>query len=277
MKVAFLGTGKMASAMARRVAAAGHVVVLWNRTRATAEALGLGTVVQTPADAVDGADVVLLALTGPEAVESVVELALPNCRGCVFVDMTTAGIRVFAGLTQPLRERGAVLIVAPIFGSVPAVDAGSLLVMVGEDVDPAAVVRAGPVLESFAKVTRIATTAHGVGIKLLVNAMLFISSLAAAELVSAGSGAGIPPEASFAGMTRLAPHLEARRASYVEGVHEPVTFRLADAVKDLDLALEHFRAAGVSMPVTALTRELYAELVSTAGGAEMSAIIERYR
>ena len=106
--------------------------------------------------------------------------------------------------------------------------------------------------------------------------MLFVSSLAAAELVATGTRSGVAREHSFGVLTRLAPHLAARSASYLESVHEPVNFRLADALKDLDLALEHFRGAGASMPVTALTRELYAELVGAYGDAEMSAVIERY-
>jgi 3-hydroxyisobutyrate dehydrogenase/2-hydroxy-3-oxopropionate reductase len=277
VKVAFLGTGKMASAMARRVSAAGHEVVLWNRTRAKAESLGLGKVAATPADAVGAADVVFLALTGPDAVVSVLEQTLSACTGRVFVDMTTAGARVFESMTLRLMELEATLIVAPIFGSVPAVEAGSLLLMVGEDVDEAALARARPVLESFGRLARVRRTEDAIALKLLRNVMFFLSGLAAAELLSAGSRAGTAPEATFAEMAALVPHLEARRAGYVDGMHEPVTFRLADAVKDLDLALEHFRATGASMPVTALTRELYAELIDASGEAELTAVIERYR
>ena len=47
-RVAVLGTGKMGSAIAARLSAAGFEVVLWNRTRSRAEALGLGTVADTP-------------------------------------------------------------------------------------------------------------------------------------------------------------------------------------------------------------------------------------
>src|SRR2546422_5561435 len=66
--VAILGTGKMGSAIATRVSEAGFEVVLWNRTRSMAEALGLGTVAQTPAAAARDADIVISSLTGPEAV-----------------------------------------------------------------------------------------------------------------------------------------------------------------------------------------------------------------
>ena len=276
VKVAFLGTGKMGAAMARRVAAAGHEVLLWNRTASRASAVGAGTVMATPADAVGGAEVVLIALTGPDAVEPVIDQVLPGAAGRVFVDTTTAGARVLERCGPRLEERGAWLIAAPVLGSVPAVEAGRLLVLVGEDADPAAFERARPVLESMGEVTRFPTSRDAVAIKLLVNSMLFVSSLAAAELVAIGTRSGVARKDTFGVLTRLAPHLAARSSSYLESVHEPVNFRLADAVKDLDLALEHFRGAGASMPVTALTRELYAELVGAYGDAEMSAVIERY-
>ncbi len=276
MKVAFLGTGKMGAAMARRAAAAGHDVFLWNRTASRAAAVGAGTVMPTPADAVAKAELVVIALTGPDAVETVVDEVLPAAAGKVIVDTTTAGVHVLERSAPRLAERGAWLIVAPVLGSVPAVEAGRLLVMVGEDADPAAFERARPVLESFGEITRFPTMRDAAGIKLLVNSMLFVSSLAAAELVATGTRSGVAREHSFGVLTRLAPHLAARSASYLESVHEPVNFRLADALKDLDLALEHFRGAGASMPVTALTRELYAELAETYGDKEMSAVIERY-
>src|SRR5436190_20163189 len=67
-RVAILGTGKMGSAIAARLAAAGYELVLWNRTRSKAEALGLGAVADTPAAAASSADIVVSSLTGSDAV-----------------------------------------------------------------------------------------------------------------------------------------------------------------------------------------------------------------
>src|SRR5260221_603492 len=58
-RVAVLGTGRMGSAIARRLAETGIEPVLWNRTRSRAEDVGAGTVMATPADAVARADVVI--------------------------------------------------------------------------------------------------------------------------------------------------------------------------------------------------------------------------
>jgi 3-hydroxyisobutyrate dehydrogenase len=69
-RVAILGTGRMGSALARRLAGAGLEPTLWNRTRARAEQAGVGRVVDTPAEAVRDADVVITSLTGADAVRA---------------------------------------------------------------------------------------------------------------------------------------------------------------------------------------------------------------
>jgi len=93
-RIAILGTGKMGSAIAARLSAAGFEVVLWNRTRSRAEALGLGTVADTPAAAIRDADFVISSLTGPEAVLAAYlgpDGALTAGEGKRFIEMSTAG------------------------------------------------------------------------------------------------------------------------------------------------------------------------------------------
>src|SRR4051794_41950656 len=68
MRVAVLGTGIMGAPMAKNVAAAGHDVVAWNRTREKAEETGL-TVADSPQEAIRGADIVLTMLRDVEAVK----------------------------------------------------------------------------------------------------------------------------------------------------------------------------------------------------------------
>src|SRR5260370_21997066 len=68
MRVAILGTGKMGGAMARRLNDAGHELTLWNRTRERAELLGVGKVVDTPAEAARSSEIVISMLTDADAV-----------------------------------------------------------------------------------------------------------------------------------------------------------------------------------------------------------------
>src|SRR3990170_2980820 len=88
MRVAVLGTGTMGAPIVRNLAAAGHEVRAWNRTRARAEGLG-ADVATTPAEAVAGADVVITMLADGPAVEEVVpELEA----GQLWVQMSTVGV-----------------------------------------------------------------------------------------------------------------------------------------------------------------------------------------
>src|SRR5438132_10756105 len=109
MKVAILGTGKMGAAIARRLHESGHGLTLWNRTRSRAEAIGVGKVAGTPAEAVKDADVVISILTNADAVRNAYlgeSGAAKVARAQVFIEVTTAGPAVMKAV-QPATERGA--------------------------------------------------------------------------------------------------------------------------------------------------------------------------
>ena len=88
MRIAVLGTGIMGGPMARNLAAAGHDVTVWNRTREKAEGLG-ATVADTPAEAVDGAEVVITMLADGPAVEATVPELDPET---LWIQMSTVGV-----------------------------------------------------------------------------------------------------------------------------------------------------------------------------------------
>src|SRR3954466_10473733 len=87
MNVAFLGTGIMGAPMARNLAAAGHEVTVWNRTRAKAEGLG-AAVAGSPAEAIDGAEALITMLMDGPAVESTVPELDPQT---LWIQMSTVG------------------------------------------------------------------------------------------------------------------------------------------------------------------------------------------
>src|SRR3954464_5394990 len=93
--VSVLGTGIMGAAMARNIAKAGHGVRAWNRTRAKAERLASdgAYIADTPAEAVQGADVILTMLHDGDAVRQVMREAASALRpDTVWAQSTTAGI-----------------------------------------------------------------------------------------------------------------------------------------------------------------------------------------
>jgi len=71
MRVAVLGTGTMGAPMARNLAAAGHEVRAWNRSKDRAAPLAQDgvTVCDAPQEAVEGAEVVVTMLADGDAVD----------------------------------------------------------------------------------------------------------------------------------------------------------------------------------------------------------------
>ena len=111
MRVAILGTGKMGGAMAKRLEATGYEVILWNRTRKRAEALGVGKVASTSAEAVEAAEVVISMLTNADAVRSTYlgtnGAAAAANKKQVFVEMSTAGPGVSKEIAPAIERASA--------------------------------------------------------------------------------------------------------------------------------------------------------------------------
>jgi 3-hydroxyisobutyrate dehydrogenase-like beta-hydroxyacid dehydrogenase len=277
MRVAILGTGKMGGAMAQRLKAEGHDLTLWNRTRERAEALGVGRVEATPAEAVENAEVVISMLTDANAIRAAYlgeAGAVKGARSQVFIEMSTAGPDVVNELQPAIERAGAKFVECPVVGSIAAMETGKgFLFAAGDD---AALERARPVLEALGEVRRIKDPESAAKLKLIANTVLTGLSALAAEVMAAGAAAGVDTEDVFWVLTRFAPALGARRAGYVEHRYEPVTFALRDAVKDLRLAADLYKRAGASTPMTLKTKELFEKAAETAGDLDLSAISTLY-
>ena len=277
MRVAILGTGKMGGAMARRLKAEGHDLTLWNRTRERAEALGVGDVAATPAEAVENAEVVISILTDAGAIRAAYlgeAGAVKGARGQVFIEMSTAGPDVVKELQPVIERAGAKFVECPVVGSIAAMETGKgFLFAAGDD---AALERARPVLEALGEVRRIKDPESAANLKLIANTVLTGLSALAAEVMAAGLAAGVDTEDVFWVLTRFAPALGARRTGYIEHRYEPVTFALRDAVKDLRLAADLYKRVGASTPITLKTKELFEKAAETAGDLDLSAISTLY-
>lgn len=263
----------MGAAIARRLASAADFdLTLWNRTRERADAMGVGRVVGSPAEAAREADVVLSIVFGPDSVRDVYSELEP--RGQVFVEMSTAGPEVPEELAPRLEAAGSALLAAPIVGSVPAIEQGSALILVGGD--ERAWEKARPVMEAFGQPEYVGGRREAAALKLLNNAMLGTCSLAAAELLVAARREGLAAELAFRILCRTVPYLDVRRRSYLDRDHGRPIFELRGMVKDLDLALDAGHQAGAVLPVTAQARELYALAAPEHAAEEMTAVIEIY-
>ena len=276
-RVAVLGTGRMGTAIARRLANTGVELVVWNRTRSRAEAVGAGAVVGTPAEAVAGVDVVITSLTGPDALRATFvgsNGALAGARGQSFVEMSTAGPDVHAELAPLVAKTGSTLVDAPVIGAPPAVLEGAALIVAGGG--RVEVERVRPVLERFGELRHVGPFGSGDRLKLVANSALGAVVLIAAELETAGKLAGLDAGAVFDVLTRLVPSLAVRRAGYLEDRHQPTLFALRDLRKDLDLALSVFHRVDAHVPITALVREWVDEAAAADADLDISAVIRRY-
>jgi 3-hydroxyisobutyrate dehydrogenase-like beta-hydroxyacid dehydrogenase len=277
MRVTILGTGKMGGAMARRLDSAGYDLTLWNRTRERAEALGVGKVAATPAEAAANAEIVISMLTDADAVRAAYlgeGGAVNTAQSQVFVEMSTAGLGVATDVVPAIERAGAQFVEAPVMGSVSAVESGTLVVLAAGK--QAAIQRAVPVLEALGQVRRVGDIGSAARLKLVANSMVAGVSALAAELQSAGTATGLNAEDVFWVISRVAPGLSARKAGFVEHRYEPVTFALRDALKDLRLATELYARTGAKTPLTNSAKDLYEGAIGSAGSLDISAIATLY-
>jgi 3-hydroxyisobutyrate dehydrogenase-like beta-hydroxyacid dehydrogenase len=277
-RIAILGTGKMGSAIATRLAEADLEITLWNRTRSRAEELGLGTVADTPAAAARETDMVVSSLTGPEAVMAAYlgpDGALTAGEGKRFVEMSTAGPDLVSSLVEHVEAAGSKLVDAPILGAPPFVRTGKAAILAsGADEDLAA---ADPVLRALGTVRRVGPLGSAARLKLVANSMLADVILAAAELQVAGEEQGLDPEDVFWVLNHVAPSLEPRRTGLVEGRYTPPLFALRDLQKDVGLAMAMFDAADALTPLTRWSNELVNSASNATPDLDITAVARPYR
>lgn len=285
-EVAVLGAGRMGSAMAARVAAAGHQVRIWNRSPQPAEAVaasdphGRTRAAATAAEAVTGADVVLAMLADGSAtcavlLDTSVLGALQE--GAVVVDLGTSGVEAAARLASGLEGRRYVD--APVSGSVPAVQAGTLLVMASgaaADVDAAR-----EVLSSFARaVLHVGEAGAGQVMKLAVNLVVHDLNAAVSEALALAESAGVPVDRAYDVLEQSvagAPFVLYKRTAFLDP-QTPVAMSLDLVAKDLRLILDLAQQGGVEALATrAVLDQVQAACDHGRGGEDMAALSRHLR
>jgi 3-hydroxyisobutyrate dehydrogenase-like beta-hydroxyacid dehydrogenase len=262
----------MGGAIARRLKTGAFEVSVWDRNKSKAEALDVGRVAGSPADAVHDAEVVISMVTGPQAVREIYfgrAGVLEAAEGKTLVEMSTTGPAIGQELADAASRKGAKLIQAPVMGSVPAVSNGTLVILASalraDDLEPAR-----SALERLGEVHFVGAIGNAPALKLVANSMLAVVSAAAAELMAAGSRDGLDPEQIFWVLSRVAPGLKLREAGFVKNVHEPAMFAVRDLLKDLDLGLAVYQPP---VPLTFLVRQLFASVASRTPDLDISAIV----
>ncbi|QCI79787.1 NAD(P)-dependent oxidoreductase [Hankyongella ginsenosidimutans] len=174
-KIAFLGLGAMGARMAARLLAAGHDLTVWNRTEGrAADMLAQGARwMPTPRAAADGQDIVFSMLRDDDAATEVWlgRTALDGlAEGAVGVECSTLSLPGIQRLAGAFAAAGRSFIDAPLAGSRPQAEAGSLIFLAGGEAADIEGVR--PVLLAMGGALHHAgPTGAGCLAKLTVNAL----------------------------------------------------------------------------------------------------------
>jgi 3-hydroxyisobutyrate dehydrogenase/2-hydroxy-3-oxopropionate reductase len=287
--VAVVGTGRMGTAMATRIAGAGHQVVLYNRTRSRAERAAEesgGWVAGTAAEAAGAAagGVVLVSLADDAAVSATYQgadgLVAGLAPGTVVLETSTVAPATVRGLAPLVAGRGAALLDTPVSGSVVVVQRGELTVLAGGD--PEALDRARPVLDSFARqVLHLGRLGSGAIAKLAVNSIVHALNQAVAEALVLAERAGVDRAAAyqvFAGGAAGAPFVHYKQEAFLHPEAAPVAFSLDLVAKDLALIRELAGQVGARMDLTDAGRVLVEEALAAGYGArDLSALADLLR
>jgi 3-hydroxyisobutyrate dehydrogenase-like beta-hydroxyacid dehydrogenase len=261
-RIGFIGLGRMGGNMAARLLAAGYPIYGEEQTRADAQGLiqrGLRWR-DTPREVAGAADVVFTSLPDDEVLEVVASgpdgILAGLAAGKVWVDMSTVSPRASRELAARVRELGASMLDAPVSGSVPQVQAGTLTIMVGGDEQAYAQVE--PILRELGTPTHIGENGQGLVLKLAINISLAVQMLAFAEGLLLADRAGIDRELAVGVMTQSAigsPMLKAR-AELVLDLPEDAWFDVSLMQKDVVLALDAARELHIPLPSTAAADEV---------------------
>jgi len=253
----------MGGGITKRLLAAGHDVVGYNRTREKAHWLvDLGLRLEdTPRQVAEHADVVFSMVTNTTALEAITDGPngiLAGLRpGKIYVDSTTGTPEGSRALAERVAETGAVMLDAPVSGSVSTLEEGKLSIMVGGDEEAFAQVE--PILRDIGPtVTRIGENGQALLMKIAINLSLHVQMVAFSEGVLLAEKDGIAREVAVEAMLNsviASPMIKYRGPMILEQPEE-AWFNVNMMQKDMNLALEAGRRLDVPLPTTAVSNEL---------------------
>ena len=271
--VGFIGMGIMGSGMARNLLAAGHEVVVWNRTRSKAEAIESATVADSPADLARRCGVVMVCVSDTPDVVEVVEgddgVLAGAGEGHLIVDHSTISPSVTVELAERCAERGVRWVDAPVSGGSEGAERGTLSVMVGGEA--ADVERARRYMDAYSTtVTHVGPVGSGQIVKLVNQVLVVVNQLASSEALLLAQAAGVDLEATLKAVEGGAAGswmLSNRGPQMIHRDWRP-GFTIDLQQKDLRLVLDATDELGVALPGTALVFQLYRTLQRRGLGAE---------
>jgi len=265
--------------MASNIAGAGMETRAWNRTREKAEGLaGDGvTVVDTPAEAVDGADFVVTMLADGPAVEQVMTEggALEAMRDdAIWLQTSTVGIEATERLSKLADERGVAYVDVPVLGTKKPAEDGALTVLASGPDD--ALDKAAPVFDAIGgKTIRLGEAGGGTRLKLVINNWLLSLLGNLAETIAFAQSIDVDPKSfleAIDGSATGSPYAQMKGPMMIDREF-PTSFPLKLALKDLELVLEAAERHEADMRVAGAAAENFRKAVGDGHGDEDMAAV----
>jgi 3-hydroxyisobutyrate dehydrogenase len=276
-RIAFVGLGIMGAPMARNLLEAGFDLSVYTRTGAKAERFAAehgGRAAKTPAEAAEGVDALVTMVPDAPQVDEVLfgpsgaADTLPE--GALVVDMSTTSPTASKEIGGRLSERGVDFVEAPVSGSRPKAEDGTLTIMAGGE--PTSFERALPLFEAMGeRIVHVGPLGHGQMAKLLTNTMGAVNAAALAEAVHTAKAAGLDRDAFLdvaAGSAGASTALALKGPPMFDESFEPALFKLEHMLKDVRHTLEEAGSVGFELQLGALAERLYAKAAESGHGEQ---------
>ena len=289
MKIGVCGTGRMGSAIAQRLMSVGHEVGVWNRNSAKTKLLidAGAKLFASPAELVEGCDVVIVMLLNDAAMEAVYRgpngILQSKLTGKFVIDMSTVRPDTMQTIGAAVLQQGAAFVECPVGGSTGPAKEGKLFGLVGGT--KADVTRAMPVLEQMCRrIEHVGELGSGSMMKLAVNLPLLVYWQALGEALTLCKPLNLPADrlidilSDTAGTPTAMKGRGAVIAKVLSGAPLGETaFGLNAAKKDLATAVQFGATIHAELPVTASALACYEEAEAAGlGDADATAMSTRW-
>ncbi len=263
MKIGVCGTGRMGSSIAQRLMSVGHEVGVWNRNSAKTKALtdAGATLFASPADLVEGCEVVVVMLLNDAATEAVYRgpngILKSRIAGKLLIDMSTVRPETMISIGSSVAVQGATFVECPVGGSTGPAKEGKLFGLVGGAEEN--VTKAMPILEQLCRrIEHVGPLGAGATLKLAVNLPLLVYWQALGEALTICKPLNLPADRLIDILSDTAGAPTAMKARSVNIARalagEPMgeaAFGLSAAKKDLATAVQFAASIRAELPVTA--------------------------
>jgi 3-hydroxyisobutyrate dehydrogenase-like beta-hydroxyacid dehydrogenase len=276
-RVGLIGLGLMGRPMGLNLLKAGYSLTVWNRTTSRAESLVAAgaKLARSPQEAAAASDVLITLVSDPPALEGVLwggsgsgqnSGALAALRpGSIYIDSSTVSPVLARKIARACEARDVAFLDAPVTGGTWGAEKGELVFMVGGD---------GQVLKDAEPVFKVmgkrwfhlGPNGAGQTIKLAMNLILALQVDALAEALALVEAAGLEGEKLVevmqSSMARAAV-LDVKAPLLLKREYPP-SFPLRLMHKDVGLALDLAKEAGVTLPAAAAAYSTYSAVKAAA-------------